>query len=274
MGVKGLYSYLRPYRNSPQLEETFCIGIDVLSVLYKFRGDLEKITIFLDTFLSQGFTFTAVFDGKSPEAKQEEVSERRKKREEAQKQVEELKNYLSSQDSTSLDEKARSLLEKKVKQIEMGEAWFVSRTLLKQFTELLQQKQIIILKAKEEADDVLIQLYNEKKIRAILSTDMDFLVMGVERIWIPGESLEEVILSEVLQQEDITLRQLQDIAILCRDSIPTQRAFSWIRHYGSLEVLQERNRGITYTKEELTKLRSSFLIEKSLSELIENISKN
>jgi 5'-3' exonuclease len=270
MGVKGLYSYLRPYRKSPQCEETFCIGIDVLSLLYKFRGNLQQIEQLLDIYLGKGFTFVAVFDGKSPEAKQEEVSERRKKREEAQKQADELKLYLSSEDSTCLDEKARGLLEKKIKQIEMGEAWYVSKMLLKQFTEFLQKKQIKVYKAREEADDVLIELFKEKKIRAILSTDMDFLVMGVERIWIPADTVEEIILSEVMTSEDVTLQQLQDIAILCRDSISTQRAFSWIRHYGSLDVLVERHRLVSYTKEQLEIFRKSFQLSKSLSELIEN----
>ncbi len=269
MGVKGLYSYLRPYRKSPQCEETFCIGIDVLSVLYKFRGNLEQIETLFDFYVSKGFTFIAVFDGKSPEAKQEEVSERRKKREEAQKQADELKLYLSSEGSTVLDEKARGLLEKKIKQIEMGEAWFVSKVLLKKFSELLQKKGIQIYKAKEEADDVLIQLVKEGNIRAVLSTDMDFLVLGAERIWIPGDMIEEIILSEVLTAEEVTLQQLQDIAILCRDSTPTQRAFSWIRHYGTLETLSERHRLVSYSKEQLDTLRKSFTVSKSLEELIE-----
>jgi 5'-3' exonuclease len=270
MGVKGLYSYLRPYRKSPQCEETFCIGIDVLSLLYKFRGNLEQIETLFDLYISKGFTFVAVFDGKSPEAKQEEVSERRKKREEAQKQADELKLYLSSDSSGVLDEKARGLLEKKIKQIEMGEAWFVSKVLLKRFTELLQKKEIQIFKAKEEADDVLIHLMKEGKIRAVLSTDMDFLVLGADRIWIPGDTLEEIILSEVLDAEEITFQQLQDIAILCRDSTPTQRAFSWIRHYGTLENLVERNRLVSYSKDQLETLRKSFVISKNLEELIES----
>lgn len=274
MGVKGLYSYLRPYRKSPQVEETFCIGIDVLSVLYKFRGDMKQIESLLYQFLSKGFTFVAVFDGKSPEAKQEEVLERRKKREEAQKQADELKAYLESEGSSHLDEKAKSILEKKIKQIEMGEAWFVSRSLLKTFIELLTKLSIPIYKAKEEADDVLITLFKDGKVKAILSTDMDFLVMGVERIWIPCVeskpfNIEEIILSEVLTAEEITLLQLQEIAILSRDSVPTQKAFSWIRHYGSLENLIQRNRFVCYTKVQLEIQRKKFILEASLKDLIE-----
>ena len=274
MGVKGLYSYLRPYRKSPQFEETFCIGIDVLSLLYKYRGDLIKIESFFNEYLQRGFTFVAVFDGKSPEAKQEEVSERRRKREEAQKQMAELKKYLSSQDSSVLDEKARGLLEKKVADLEIGEAWFVSRVLLQSFKELLQRKEIEIYKAKEEADDVLISLYNTRKIRCILSTDMDFLVMGIEHLWVPGDILEEIKLVDVLANECVTITQLQDIAILCRDNIPTSRAFSWVRFYGAIEGLQQRNIGmlVKYSKEQLESLRSSFVIKKSLEELVDTAS--
>jgi 5'-3' exonuclease len=271
MGVKGLYSYLRPYRKSPHLEETFCIGIDVLSLLYKFRGNLEKIESLLNQYMEKGFTFVAVFDGKSPEAKQEEVNERRKKREDAQKQMGELKKYLTSQDSSHLDEKARGLLEKKVHELEMGEAWYVTRTLLQNFKELLRRKDIQIYKAKEEADDILMSLFTNGKIRCVLSTDMDFLVMGVERLWIPAETMEEIQLQEVLSSEDVTIKQLQEIAILCRDNTPTGKAFSWMRYYGSIEPLQTRNPSllIQYTKEQLECLRSSFTISKSLEDLLD-----
>ncbi len=271
MGVKGLYSYLRPYRKSPQFEETFCIGIDVLSLLYKYRGDLVKIESFLNSYLQRGFSFVAVFDGKSPEAKQEEVSERRKKRDEAQKQMVEIKKYLESNDSSHLDEKARGLLQKKVSELEFGDAWFVSRALLQNFKELLQKKEIEIYKAKEEADDVLMALYNSGKIRCILSTDMDFLVMGIEHLWIPGDMLEEIKLVDVMMNECVTIAQLQDIAILCRDNIPTSRAFSWIRFYGTIETVQQRITSllVKYSKEQLTMLRNSFTITKNLEELVD-----
>ncbi len=271
MGVKGLYSYLRPYRKSPQFEETFCIGIDVLSLLYKYRGDLVKIESFLNSYLQRGFSFVAVFDGKSPESKQEEVSERRKKRDEAQKQMVEIKKYLESNDSSHLDEKARGLLQKKVSELEFGDAWFVSRALLQNFKELLQKKEIEVYKAKEEADDVLMALYNSGKIRCILSTDMDFLVMGIEHLWIPGDMLEEIKMVDVLMNECVTIVQLQDIAILCRDNIPTSRAFSWIRFYGTIETVQQRITSllVKYSKEQLTMLRSSFTITKSLEELVD-----
>lgn len=271
MGVKGLYSYLRPYRKSPHFEETFCIGIDVLSLLYKYRGDLVKIESFLNSYLQRGFSFVAVFDGKSPESKQEEVSERRKKRDEAQKQMVEIKKYLESNDSSHLDEKARGLLQKKVSELEFGDAWFVSRALLQNFKELLQKKEIEVYKAKEEADDVLMALYNSGKIRCILSTDMDFLVMGIEHLWIPGDMLEEIKLVDVMMNECVTIVQLQDIAILCRDNIPTSRAFSWIRFYGTIEIVQQRITSllVKYSKEQLTMLRSSFTITKSLEELVD-----
>ncbi len=273
MGVKGLYSYLRPYRKSPHLEETFCIGIDVLSLLYKFRGNLEKIEALLNQYMEKGFTFVAVFDGKSPEAKQEEVNERRRKREDAQKQMTELKKYLVSNDSAHLDEKARGLLEKKVQELEMGEAWYVTKTLLQAFKELLRRKTIDIYKAREEADDVLMTLFRIKKIRCVLSTDLDFLVMGVERLWIPADTMEEIQLEEVLQSEDVTIKQLQDIAILCRDNIPTGKAFSWMRYYRSIEPLQQRNSSllIQYTKEQLEILRASFTNSKSLEDLLDPI---
>ena len=205
MGVKGLYSYLKPHRRTPSHINACAVGIDALSVLYKYRGKLEEIFTLIRSLQEKGYTFQVVFDGKAPESKRVEVDERRKKREEASRQAKELRAYLESDASQSLDEKGRSLLEKQIEQIESGDAWHSTRELRKEFQRRLTELGITYHRAEGEADDLLIELYKKKEIGVVLSADMDFLVAGVDRVWVPGKEVEELCLSEILRDEEISL---------------------------------------------------------------------
>lgn len=255
MGVKGLYSYLRPYRRTPCHIGACAVGIDGLSVLYKYRGKLEEIFSVIRFLQEKGYTFQVVFDGKAPESKRVEVDERKKKREDAARQAKELRAYLESDASETLDEKGRGLLEKQIEQIESGDAWHSTRELRKEFQAGLTELGVAYRKAEGEADDLLIELYRKKEISIVLSADMDFLVAGVDRVWVPGKELEELCLSEILRNEEISLTQLQDVAILSTvGSMYTQKAFSWIRHYGSVERVCVRH-ALPLNSEQISSLR-------------------
>lgn len=255
MGVKGLYSYLRPYRRTLSDINPCTVGIDALSVLYKHRGKLEEIFRLIGSLQEKGYTFQVVFDGKAPESKRVEVDERRKKREDASRQAKELRAYLKSDASQSLDEKGRGLLEKQIDQIEQGDAWHSTRELRKEFQAGLTELGIAYHRAEGEADDLLIELYRKKEIGVVMSADMDFLVAGVDRVWVPGKEVEELCLSDILRDEEITLTQLQDVAILSTiGSMYTQKAFSWIRHYGSIERIRVRH-ALPFSVEQIASLR-------------------
>jgi 5'-3' exonuclease len=121
-------------------------------------------------------------------------------------------------------------------------------------------------------------LWSDGKLGGIISTDMDFLVAGVERLWIPGPAgCEEIRLSEVLEKEELSMSSFMDAAILCGVSsgyvfmnMYPQKAFTFMRHYGSLESLSEKqprqfsieNAGA------LSQIRSRFLIFVKASELV------
>lgn len=255
MGVKGLYSYLRPYRHIPSHEKSCAVGIDALSVLYKYRGKLEEIFTLIRSLQEKNYTFHVVFDGKAPESKRLEVDERKKKREDASRQAKELRDYLESDASQSLDEKGRTLLQRQIDQIEAGDAWHCTRELKKDFQKGLSDLNIVYSTSTGEADDMLIDLYKKKEIDIVLSADMDFLVAGIECVWVPGKEIEELCLSEILRDEEITLAQLQDVAILSTiGSMYTKKAFSWVRHYGSIERICVRH-ALPLTVDQIASLR-------------------
>ena len=276
MGVKGLYSYLRPYRRPVALDNPGLVGVDAMSVLYKFRGNTEMILKFLETFV--GFTFIFVFDGKAPATKQEELAARRDQRNEAKDQLTALKTYLESPTSQEfLDSKGRASLERKIQQLELGRAWSMTREVRHAFQDLLREKGIPFVKAIGEADDLLMSLWSDHKLVAVVSTDMDFLVAGVERLWIPSQTgAEEICLSRVLAEEDVDQSAFLDAALLCgvdgaaliRNMYP-QKAFSLMRHYGSIENMVRKQANLESIIDSLTDLRGRFLLFASPQHMVQ-----
>jgi 5'-3' exonuclease len=279
MGVKGLYSYLRPHRKplDPTTIPKGLIGVDALSVLYKFRGNTDAILAFLEPFKAASATFLFVFDGKAPETKREEVDDRRTKRNGAREEAIVLKAYLDDSE-TVLEERDRKIIERKISVLEHG-AWSMTREARHAFQDVLRHNNMQFVKAKGEADDVLMSLWYDHKLVGIISADMDFLVAGVERLWIPcvSKGAEEVRLSAVLEKEDIPMSSFIDAAILCGVStgytfvnMYPQKAFTFMRHYGSLEVLARRQPSLfaDVSEEMIRNVRSRFLLYVKAVELV------
>jgi 5'-3' exonuclease len=243
MGVKGLYSYLRGYRNQVNvntLENVKTIGVDGLSILYKFRGNAEKILEFLKPFRDKDIKIVFVFDGKAPEEKREEVEQRKEKREAANDQATSIREFLQQE---NVDEKTRVILERKIHELEFGAGWFVTREIRHHCQDILRRQGIESMKAKGEADDVLISMWREGSIQAIISADMDFMVAGVSNLFIPtnGGQAEYIHIQKVLELEEISFRQFQEAAILCMNNIYANKAFTWIRHYKSIENIKNKH---------------------------------
>ena len=238
MGVKGLYSYVKPYRNHvdySSIPHGSKIGVDALSVLYHYRGNTDAVLKFLVHLQDLGCKILFVFDGPAPESKAFELEERQKRRDEARSQIVSIREFL--QTAHTLDERSRITLERKVAQLEIGSAWHVTTEKRKAFQEQLWAHEIQSVKAQGEADDLLVSLWQKGHLYSVISTDMDFLVHGIERLWVPtGEAFEELSRKTILEREELTSKQFLEASILC-SIVSSQTAFQWIRYYGSLENL-------------------------------------
>jgi 5'-3' exonuclease len=280
MGVKGLYSYLRPHRKplDPTTIHKGLIGVDALSVLYKFRGNTDAILAFLEPFRQVGATFLFVFDGKAPETKRNEVDDRRIKRNDAREEADVLKAYLKNPETNAaLEERDRKIIERKISILE-NDAWSMTREGRHAFQDALRRNNIQFVKAKGEADDVLMSLWSDNRLVGVISADMDFLVAGVERLWIPSvKGAEEVRLSAILEKEDIPMSSFIDAAILCGVStgytfvnMYPQKAFTFMRYYGSLDALSRKQPALfaEISAETIRGVRSRFLIHVKAEELV------
>jgi len=249
MGVKGFYTYLKAYRHdvySGTLPEkpTLRIGFDAMSMLYKYKSSYEEIYPVLKDLLSRGHKLFFVFDGKPPVEKEAEVKERRDARTSATSQANSLREYLHTE---IIPKSERDVLEYSLARLEF-QGWHMSREIRHAFQKELWNMTIPYVKSISEADDVLSDMAAAGKLDVIVSTDMDFLLSGVARLWIPTRNygFEEIILQEVLDGENLTPKMLLDTGILCgvealrgKVSVSSHIAFSWMRYYKSIEAVLE-----------------------------------
>jgi len=240
---------LRSYRSDITVETIpkepkLRIGFDAMSMLYKYKSYYEEIYPMLKELKQRGYKLLFVFDGKTPVEKEAEVKERRDNRQGATDQAASLKEQLKSQ---TLTLREREILEYSVARLEF-QGWHMTREIRHAFQDALTNMEIPYIKAVQEADDVLVDLIGAKKLDVVVSSDMDFLLSGVERLWIPfrkiGDGFEEILLSEVLKGEGMEIGTFVDAGILCgveplrgRLSILSSTAFNWLRYYKSIEKL-------------------------------------
>jgi flap endonuclease-1 len=250
MGIKGLYSYLKHYRDQlvfGDKVEPLRIGVDAMSLLYRYRGNTDDIVALLRSLKGQGHRILFVFDGKPPAEKEKEVQARRDAKESAATAASNIATFLGSAEAAALGPRDRAYLELSLERAK-SESWHMTRDKRRAFQDRLWEESIPYVKSVSEADDVLMDLNAAGKLDVILTTDMDYLLGGAKRLWIPTRrgamDFEEVVLADVLAGEGLTQAAFQDACLLCGTEeregargVPPHTAFAWMRHYGSLEAL-------------------------------------
>jgi len=244
MGVRGLFHYCKAFLKPPDVRN-YRVGIDASSVLYRFHGDFNKIYEFLTPLLKNKLIF--VFDGKAPKYKEKEIEIRKAVKNIADNRIEQLKASLKNVSS----EETNIILKKRIEELEFDN-WYLTFEIRQSFKKFLYSKGLTYVNSVEEADSLLIDLYYNNIIDAVLSSDMDYLVAGVNILFVPVKHiLKQLTLSEILEFEEINLEQFKEIAILM--GIDNNRIFScddlsiaatFIRHYGSIQILYEKQENL------------------------------
>ena len=238
MGVRGLFSYCKKYIKNIKNDSNLRIGIDVSSLLYRFHGDFDEIYKFLNPLKENKLLF--VFDGKAPKYKKKELEVRTQTKDLGERKIILLKDSLKQ----NLNEETRKLIEKRIKELEL-EHWTLSYEVIKNFKEFIKSKNLLYIKSNSEADSLLVDLYYHNYIDIILSNDMDYLVSGIEQIYINYKGvIKEINLYNILELEDINIEQFRDVAVLAGidnikyiDIDDVESAINLIRHYGSIYIM-------------------------------------
>jgi 5'-3' exonuclease len=241
MGIRGLKTYLRQYFTPAAIDgPPKRIGVDAMAVLYRFRDGAADFT---RTLKEKGHTLFFIFDGRTPVEKEAEVAERIETRAKPARRLESLQEFVNSGEFTTCDGAARKILLREIEDLK-AQSWHITRDIRRAFQRDLWRLDIPYVKALEEADGVLVDMFRHGKIDCILSTDMDYLFSGVEVVWMPTPwgALEEIQLSPVLADNKLTFGAFQEACILCGTDetkrlchMEPARAFSYIRYYGSIK---------------------------------------
>jgi 5'-3' exonuclease len=247
MGIRGLYTYLKHYRREFDIRTTkrLRIGIDAMSFLYRYREDTHDIILFLQCLKRLEHRIFFVFDGKPPADKDAEIRVRKEVKDDAAAKASSIETFLMSESAKAIDSSSRQVLEDSLQRCQ-ARSWHVSRNVRRAFQDVLWDENIPYAKSTGEADDALIDLYTAGKLDVIMSSDMDYLVAGVTRLWIPSQKgnfwFEEILLSDVTHGETITTEQFIEAGVLCTvTDVHCSKAFTWIRHYGSVKGILQNN---------------------------------
>jgi len=265
MGVRGLYHYCKPFLKPVNSNHLLRIGIDTSSLLYRFKGNFEDIYNFLRPLLKNKLLF--VFDGKSPKYKEKELQIRKSVKDIASIRINTLKQSLLGIDN----EETKLLLTNRIKQLE-DENWYLSYEILQEFKKFLYNNNLDYVKSIQEADALLIDLYYNNYIDVVMSNDMDYLVAGIKHMYIPVKGvLKELLLDEILNFEEINIEQFKEAAIL--SGIDNVRIFvsddvsvsiSFIRHYGSIEKIREKQENLFINSCDIQEIKKRFYPNKNV----------
>ena len=255
MGVKGLYSCLKPHSRVVNYtkEPPMRLGLDAYPFLYKFKYDMDSCIQLLQELGAAGHTCTLYMDGNPPKEKMEELANRRQQKEKAFKEAEALKAFLNdTEKSSALDENARKILEKQIQAYEV-ESYSIKKETREEFMQRVKEEtKIPLILCEGESDIDLTQASLKGEVDVVVGNDMDFFVGGVERLWVLGKTNVDPLFLEfnhtvLTKHFGLYSKSWIDIALLAgyektaslkRTSV--QQAITWIRYYGSLETFFAR----------------------------------
>lgn len=249
MGIKGLYSCLKPYSIPVcfQQELPSRLGLDAYPFLYKFRENIQAcINLFCD-LRSVGHSLSIFVDGAPPKEKMEELANRRQQKEVAYQQAKALKLFLQDQEKSSqLNEQAKQILEKQIAAYEV-ESWSIRKEVRERFLQMCQENKFPLRFCEGESDTELIKASLQGEFDIIVANDMDLFVGGVERLWVLGKTSQDPLFLEfrrslLSQKVGIHPSSWVDVALLTGyEKCPSlkrcsaQQAITFMKYYGNLE---------------------------------------
>jgi hypothetical protein len=253
MGIRGLWTTFRRHFTpvEPLDVPKERIGIDMFSLVYTYRANIDELLEVLQTWTAHGHTLHCVWDGTAPKEKQEIIGQRRNARESAIEKKNDLEKYLTDY-GNELSEADIKHLKTAITSLSW-QGWHMTGSMKRYIQETLGPSVIHIFAA-GEADDILIEMMTNKTISIVLSLDSDLFAMGAEHIWrllrIRGKWLiENIYVENVCTAVGVSLAQLQEACYLagwdrCHLNGGTymtfESALNRIKHYQTCDAVLER----------------------------------
>ena len=194
------------------------IAIDISIYLYKFASDdtlIENIYLMLSIFRHYKVIPVFIFDGKPPDEKKELLEKRRKDKNQAKNEYNELKQQLETGTNLDNEEKleistAMDLLKKKFV--------YIKKEQIDKVKNLMRAFGVTYFDAPGEADELCALLAIKKKVWACMSEDMDLFVYGCPRVLRYFSLLKHNVVvyhtKKILEELGITEKEFRQICVL------------------------------------------------------------
>jgi hypothetical protein len=242
MGVRGLLTFCKVNKiirtaKTPITPQR--IGVDAFSLFYLFQEQREEFEQYIQNLLKIG-SVTIVLDRRASKEKAQVVHQRKEARATATSEVQTL---MSTIKSVELEPQQVKILEKQLEQ-QQRKAWCLYPEYMSWALAMFERIGATVVKAEQEADEVLA----EGEYTIVVSSDSDLLILGVERLWIPGARGGHSEITRGAFEKLIGLQgnQLYELAFLagcdvqCYSYLPIPVAVSRLKFYKSLEKVAER----------------------------------
>lgn len=244
MGVRGLLTYLKGchvIHHADTKVSGWTFGLDGFSLIYLFKEEKDAFQKYLEEMKLRG-SLTMVMDKRAAKEKKQVVEERKEARKEAREEANALVSTLAC---TQLDDKQKEIIQKAIAQKEK-QAWSLHSGYMKWLLGILEQLEITVVWAEEEADEVLAA----GKYDAVVSSDSDLLILGVRRLWLPrgvGIQHNEICNDAFLRLVGLKGDQLFELSYLAgcdiqpKSFMSVKEAIGRLRFYGGIEALHKRH---------------------------------
>lgn len=192
MGIKNLNRYFRNTVKRGAIKRIHIedlkndiIAIDTSIFLYKFtilKGGslLDHFKTMVDMFRQNKVTPFFVFDGKPPPEKSDELKERGKVKEKAEKEYKELEKQLEVM-AEGAGKKETNEIKKQMEELKANFI-HIKKSDIVNLKKMFDEMNVQYYESPGEADMVLAYLVESKKAFAVLSDDMDFFLYGVSHV--------------------------------------------------------------------------------------------
>ena len=253
MGIRGVFTTFRKAFDNvdPLTIDPLKIGIDMFSLIYTHRANLNELIELLKSWSTHGHTLICIWDGTAPKEKQEIIGQRRNARDSAIDKKHELEEYMENFGSQL---NAIDITHLKAAIVCLSwQGWHLSGSLKKEI-QLALGEDIQHIYAPGEADDLLVEMMVNNTISVIISLDSDLVALGSQRLWRllrirKSWLVEDISIEKVCTMWNISLSKLQDICFLagwdrCHlngiQFMPFETALNRMKHYEILGIVVEK----------------------------------
>jgi 5'-3' exonuclease len=245
MGIKGLFNFLKRFEKNvhiPQFVQNKSVGIDIFWFIHKSKGDMFSFQNYILPIIKHAKKVHCVFDGAAPEEKKEILEEQYQKRNEILQSIQQIEKFLKYP-FNHLTSDARRCINDYLNELRI-QAWQPTPEFIESVRNWLQYKSCEIHQARQEADDVLVDLEKKSIIDVIITNDSDMLALGsnsVLRVVSPlrGALFDSQHICSIL---GFTAQQWSDFMYLCKNMKEKDiiLAYSLISVYKDLEYVFQK----------------------------------